>query len=270
MSNSARAAWTDTDCMVAAAMTAELRWAPLRFEGWGHYEQARPLMPNEPVEVIARWPDHGYVLQHRPELGELTQAVQTPVDYHPEVTVLGGIDSHDVIKLRMLAREADPISMAETASGMAKTNRALPEEPPVRTGSSIPAHEEIAVHYEPAGGTWLPPGQLIHERHPEAAYGLAGYWRFRLGPPVGLTPTGLLVFQPLGADGLRVTVEHPTRPPVGVQLDAAQLGIYRYDRLGRWCQTAVVRRVDELTRMAGFTGQLGPEQTPGIRHSVLP
>jgi len=81
---------TAADRAYVEAMRSEVDWAPLYFNGWGHYEQARPMMPGETIEVLARWPDNGYTLQYRPLLGELTEARQYPIDSFPTVTVLGG------------------------------------------------------------------------------------------------------------------------------------------------------------------------------------
>lgn len=68
------AGWSDRERAYAEAIVAELDWAPLHFDGWAYYEQARPVLPGETIEVIGRWPDHGYTLQYRPMLGELVKA----------------------------------------------------------------------------------------------------------------------------------------------------------------------------------------------------
>lgn len=104
----------------------------------------------------------------------------------------------------------------------------------------------MPVHYIPAGGRRLEQGRLIHEEHPSAAYAVAGHWGLRLGPPVGLTPTGLLVFQPVGTNDLRITIEHPVSPPVGPGITEARVGLFRYEGIGGWRQTATVRHPDEL------------------------
>lgn len=79
-------------------------------------------------------------------------------------------------------------------------------------------HEAIQLEYESADGQWLEAGRLTHRDHSSVAYTTAGHWGIRAGPPVGSTPTGLLVFQPLGTDGFRLTVEHPISQQVGHKL----------------------------------------------------
>lgn len=228
------------------AMRAEVDWAPLHFDGWGHYEQARPTMPGETIEVIARWPDQGYTLQYRPPLGELTEARQYPIDPFPTVTVLGRIDERDLARLHSHAAAGDDRALARSARDLAMADRTIPTESPVRTGSSIPAHAEVPVHYEPLAGHRVDPGRLIAEDHPSAAYAVAGHLNLRLGEPVGVTPTGLLVFQPVGMDSLRLTIEHPVSEPVGPYLGDARVGLYRNMGLGGWYQTATIRDVAEL------------------------
>lgn len=243
------AGWSDRERAYADAMVAELDWAPLHFDGWGHYEQARPVLPGETIEVIGRWPDQGYTLQYRPMLGELVAAKQYPIDPFPEVTVHGLIDEGELPQLRSLASQGRLDELSESAIRLAQATRTIPTEPPVPTGSNIPAHAEIPVHYLPADGRWLEADQLIHYDHPSAAYGIAGHWRLRLGAPVGLTPTGLLVFQPPGTDRLRVTIEHPISQPIGLRLDEARAGLYRYEGLGGWRQTATITEPEELLRI---------------------
>jgi len=239
----------DRESAYAEAMRAEVNWAPLHFDGWGHYERARPALPDETIEVIGRWPDQGYTLQYRPRLGELTQASQTPIDPLPEVTVLGRIDEKDLPDLRPLAERGKVDQLSRAAGQMAKTDRTIPTESPMPTGSIIPAHAEIPVHYVPAAGRWLEGGRLIHDDHPSAAFAIAGHWKVRLGAPVGLTPTGLLVFQPHGMDDFRLTIDHPVRQPVSQRITEAQVGIYRHDGLGGWHQTAMVAQPEELQRL---------------------
>lgn len=243
------------------AMRAEVDWAPLHFDGWAHYEQARPALPGETIEVIGRWPDQGYTLQYRPFLGELTEARQFPIDPFAEVTVLGRIDESDLPKLRTLAADGLVDQVSEAATRAAKTNRTIATEPSVPTGSIIPVHAEVPVHYEPTAGRWLDEGRLIHDEHPSAAYAIAGNWRLRLGRPVGLTPTGFLVFQPLGMDDSRITIEHPVSQPVRPGITEARVGIYRHDGLGGWHQTATVLDVNELRR-------LGVSSTRSMSHQV--
>lgn len=266
MAESVPTGWRDRERAYAEAMRAEIDWAPLHFDGWSHYEQARPALPGESIEVIGRWPDQGYSLQYRPLLGELAEAWQTPIDPLPQITVLGRIDESDLPELRSLASQNLADHLSETAARMAKTNRTIPDEPPVPTGSSIPAHSEIPVHYLPSGGRWLEAGRLIHADHPSAAYAVAGYWNLRLGPPVGHSPTGLLVFQPFGMGDSRVTIDHPVSQPVGPRITEARAGIYRYEGLGGWRQTATVIDPDELRRLT-------PTTSPGLefrtRHTRL-
>jgi hypothetical protein len=265
MAESAPTGSSDWERAYAEAMRAEIDWAPLHFDGWAHFEQARPALRDERIEVIGRWPDQGYTLQYRPLLGELTEAWQTPIDPLPAVTALGRVDEQDLAELRSIAAQGQADQLSQAAARVAKTNRAIPSEPPVPTGSIIPAHAEIPVHYIPIAGRWLQAGQLIHEDHPSAAYAVAGHWKLRLGPPVGLAPTGLLVFQPLGMDDLRMTIEHPVSQPVGFRLTEAQVGIYRHVGLGGWHQTATVSVADELQRLVRVGTQ--PSLETGIDHT---
>ena len=268
MAELAPTGWTEWERAYADAMRAEIDWAPFHFDGWAHYEQARPVLPDETIEVVGRWPDHGYTLQYRPLLGELAQAWQTPIDPFPEVTVLGRIEEGDLPELRALADEGLVDKLPEVAVRTAKTDRTIPIEAPVRTGSIIPAYAEIPVHYLPAEGRWLEAGRLIHEDHPSAAYAVAGSWRLRLGPPVGITPTGLLVFQPLETDGLRITMEHPVSQPVGPRITEARVGLYRYDGLGGWHQTTTVLDVSELQQLARSLGSLMEQRVPTARLAI--
>lgn len=261
MTDPVLAGWSDRERAYADAMVAELDWAPFHFDGWGQYEQARPVLPGETIEVIGRWPDQGYILHYRPMLGELVAAKQFPIDPLPEVTVLGRIDDSGLAELRSLASQGRLSELSQLASRLAQASRTIPTEPPVRTGSIIPAHEEIPVHYVPAEGRWLEARRLIHEDHPSAAYAVAGHWSLRLGRPVGLTPTGLLVFQPFGTNDYRITIERPVNQPIGPRITDARVGIYRHDGLGGWDQTATVLDVKELQ-------QLGVSPTRSISHAV--
>lgn len=260
--------WSDGERAYAEAMTAELDWAPLQFDGWAPYEQARPLLPGETIEVMGRWPEQGYTLQYRPLLGELVAARQFPIDRLPEVTVLGRIDKSDLPDLRCLASRGLVDQLSDMATRLAKSDRTIPTEPPVATGSIIPAHAEIPVHYLPADGRWLEAGRLIHEGHPSAAYAIAGQWGIRLGAPVGLTPTGLLVFQPLGIEGLRLSIEHPINQPVGPKVTEARAGIFRYDGLGGWYQTATVHRMEELEPIVSSLSRAMESEPPRIRFAI--
>lgn len=260
--------WSDWERAHADAMRVEVDWAPLHFDGWAHYEQARPLLPGETIEVIGLWPDKGYTLQYRPHLRELVEAWQAPIDPFPEVTVLGRIDESDLPEVRRLAMRDQVDELSGSAARIARATRTMVSEPPLSTGSTIPAHAEIPVHYLPAGGLWLEPGRLIHEDHPSAAYAIAGHWGLRLGAPVGLTPTGLLVFQPLGMDGVRLTVEHPVSQPVGPKLTEARAGIYRYDGLGGWYQTATVLDANELQRLGTSLSSPMRYQSPTMRMAI--
>ena len=262
------AGWSDRAREYAMAMVAELDWAPLHFDGWTHYEQARPLLSGETIEVIGHWPDQGYTLQHRPTLGELVAARQYPIDPFPAVIVHGLIDESELPELRSLASLGRLDELSESASRLAQATRTIPTEPPVPTGSNIPANAEIPVHYLPADGLWLESGRLVHEDHPSAAYAIAGYWGLRLGAPVGLTPTGLLVFQPLNMDGLRLTIEHPFDQPVGPRLTEARAGIYRYDGLGGWHQTATVHRMEELEPIVSSLARAVEGELPTIRFAI--
>lgn len=255
------------DRLYVEAMRAEVDWAPLHFDGWGHYEQARPAMPGETIEVIARWPDEGYTLQYRPMLGELTEARQYPIEPFPTVTVLGSVEEQDIPELRALAAADDAGRLAVRSAHVAVMDRTIPTEPPVRTGSSIPAHAEIPVHYSPTMGGPLKSGCLIHNDHPSVAYAVGGHWNLRLGRPVGLTPTGLLVFQPIGMGDVRLTIEHPVKEPVGPYITDARVGIYRHDGLGGWHQTAAVTEPDELQRLA--RGLMVPMSRAESRHSLF-
>lgn len=240
---------TPADFAYVEAMRAEVDWAPLHFDGWGLYEQARPITPGETIGVIARWPEKGYTLQYRPLLGELTEARQYPIDRFPTITVLGRIDEGGLARLRSHATAGDDRALADYASDVAVVDRTIPVEPSVRTGSSIPDHAEIPVHYEPLAGCRVNTGRLIDEDHPSAAYAVAGHLNLRLGEPVGITPTGLLVFQPVGMASLRLTIEHPVGEPVGPYLGDVRLGIYRNMGLGSWYQTATVGDAAELHRL---------------------
>src|SRR5690606_11549185 len=131
------------------------------FNGWTHYEQARPTMPDETIEVIARWPDRGYTLQYRPMIRELTEARQYPIDQFPTVTVLGRVDEGGLAALRAHAVPGDDRALADFARDVAVADRTIPTEPPVQTGSSIPDQAEIPVHYEPLARERVGSGQLI-------------------------------------------------------------------------------------------------------------
>ncbi len=262
------AGWSDRERAYADAMVAELDWAPLHFDGWAHYEQARPVLPGETIEVVGRWPDEGYTLQYRPMLGELVAARQFPIDRFPEVTVLGRIDKSDLPELQPLASRGLVGQLSAVATRLAKSDRTIPTEPPVATGSIIPAHAEIPVHYLPADGRWLEAGRLIHEDHLSAAYAIAGQWGLRFGAPVGLTPTGLLVFQPFGTDGLRMTVEHPISQPIGPNLTEARAGAYRYDGLGGWHHTATMHGAEEIVRLGNSLSRSIEGEAPAIRFAI--
>ncbi|HLF43030.1 MAG TPA: hypothetical protein VJA46_05820 [Acidimicrobiia bacterium] len=251
-------------------MPCEPSWtgAPLHFDGWGHYEQARPALSGETIEVVGRWPDQGYTLQYRPALGELVEARQFPIDPFPEVTVLGRIEESGLAELQSLESHGLVDELSDSASRIARPTRTIATEPPVPTGSIIPAHAEIPIYYLPTGGRWLEPGRLIHEDHPSAAYAIAGHWRLRLGAPIGLTPTGLLVFQPPAMDQLRLTIEHPVSQPVGPKLTEGRAGIYRYDGLCGWHQTATVRRLEELQQLIGSLTPSMQDQVDTIRLAI--
>lgn len=170
--------------------------------------------------------------------------------------------------MRSLASQRRLDELSESASRLAQATRTVPAEPPVLTGSIIPAHAEIPVHYQPADGRWLEPGSVIHEDNPSVAYAVAGHWGLRLGAPVGLTPTGLLVFQPLGMDGVRLTIEHPISRPVGALITEARAGLYRYDGLGCWYQAATLYDVNELQRLNASLASSIPQQVPTVRFAV--
>lgn len=70
-----------------------------------------------------------------------------------------------------------------------------------------------------------------------------------IGAPVGITSTGLPVFEPHEMGGLRLTVENPMKPPVRHHLAAGRAGVYRHDGFGQWSQTATLA-VEELRRLA--------------------
>lgn len=59
-----------------------------------------------------------------------------------------------------------------------------------------------------------------------------------MSAPVGLTPTGRLVFHPLGfhtgerMTDIRLTIEHPTTGSAWSGLHDARASIYRYDGAG--------------------------------------
>ena len=221
------------------AMRAEVDWAPFCFDGWGHYEQARPTMPGETIEVIARWPDKGYTLQYRPLLGELTEARQYPIDPFPTITVLGRIDEAGLAQLRSSATTGDDRVLAQCAMDVAAADRTIPTEPPVRTGSSIPDHAEIPAHYQSAEGGSYELGREAHDQ-PAIAYAEAGRLGLRLGAPVGSTPSGLLVFEPVGSKDRRITLEHAS-----TGLGAVRIGVYQYDGLGLWRQAATIHSAEE-------------------------
>lgn len=248
--------WTDWQQRMAAAMRAELDWAPMRFGGWEAYEQARPLLPGETYETVARWPDQEYVMVHRPQLGELVEAWQSPIDTMPLVTVTGAVTQADADYLRAIAVDDSPPELHAEAALLVQRTRTIPVEPPIRTGRTLPPDEEMEVHYEP-----MPPRHSLewddeaHQDHVVVAYGIAGEWHLRLGPPVGITRHGHLVFEPVGFNdglqlpGVRVTVEHGpidiAVPPYG----EAQIGIYRHLGLGTWKQTALITDPAELAAL---------------------
>jgi pilus assembly protein CpaF len=53
---------------------------------------------------------------------------------------------------------------------------------------------------------------------------VVGYWGLRLGAPVGVILTGLLVFQPIGMDDLYITIEHPVSGSVSPGGREARVG----------------------------------------------
>lgn len=88
----------------------------------------------------------------------------------------------------------------------------------------------------------------IAEAHSSAAYGGAAHLGLRLGRPVGVTPNGMLVFQPVGME-LRITIEYPALGHTSLQSVPVRVGIYRYQGLGCWYQTATVYEPSELHRL---------------------
>ncbi|MGF1618597.1 MAG: hypothetical protein ACFCU2_12455, partial [Acidimicrobiia bacterium] len=99
-------------------------------------------------------------------------------------------------------------------------------------------------------------------------YAIAGQWGLRFGAPVGLTPTGLLVFQPFGTDGLRMTVEHPISQPIGPNLTEARAGAYRYDGLGGWHHTATMHGAEEIVRLGNSLSRSIEGEAPAIRFAI--
>lgn len=198
----------------------------------------------------------------------------------PLVTVYGRIRPELADTLRVLAARAGPDQAAAAAARYPTPSRRITEEPPVPTGSLAPGHAAEPVHYLPAEPVpyvpaepvpYIPAGRLVADDHPSAVYAVAGHWGLRLGPPVALTPTGLLVFQPLALAGNRITVEHPATHPVTPHLPSARLGVYRYQGLGTWEQVATLHTPDELTRTDSINLQSpAPSPRPGLGQSTAP
>lgn len=138
-------AWQDT---MIEAMRAELDWAPMTFPSWTAYEHARPLLPGETYEIIGHFPQHGYILQYRRLLGELTQSNRLPIDQRPEVTVRGSVKAAHLAQLRRLDQRDDPQRMKDYIDRIVQPTYTLPTPQTIRTGSPIPEHSHLYPEYE--------------------------------------------------------------------------------------------------------------------------
>ncbi len=113
--------------------------------------------------------------------------------------------------------------------------------------SGLPGQADTVVgYYRPDLGV-----QAICSTQAASAYTKAGEWGLRLGPPVGLTDKGELVFEPSGfsdgehLSGLPATIgDKPNSPDVG------RLDVYRPDGRGHWQHTATITAPEEMKNLS--------------------
>lgn len=248
-------AWQDT---MIEAMRAELDWAPMTFPSWTAYEHARPLLPGETYEIIGHFPQHGYILQYRRLLGELTQSNRLPIDQRPEVTVRGSVKAAHLAQLRRLDQRDDPQRMKDYIDRIVQPTYTLPTPQTIRTGSPIPEHSHLYPEYEinptePSFEVGTLPEQAA------SAYRTAGDWRLRISTPVGTTATGELVFEPPGFNnGERIEeISLVFRPSATLAQTSSHAVLLRPEGLGRWRQTATLTDPRELPRAAPDEAPIG-------------
>lgn len=252
--------WHDT---MIEAMRAELDWAPMTFPSWAAYERARPLVSGETCEIIGHFPQHGYILQYRPLLGELTESNRMPIDQQPEVAVRGSVKAAHLAQLRRLDQRDDPHRIKDYIDHIVQPTYTLPTREPIRTGSPIPEHSHLYPEYEinptePESDVGTLPEQAA------SAYRTAGDWRLRISTPVDATPTGELVFEPLGFNnGERIEETLLVFRTRATQAQTSPEAILlRPEGLGRWRQTATLTDPRELPRAA-------PDEAPIGRPAML-
>lgn len=234
-------AWSDWHHVMADAMRAELEWTPMHFDSWREYERARPLLPGETYEIITANTEDGYVLQYRPTLGELTESRQYPIDQRPHAKVLGAVPGDAVSELRQITNNSDTHSLHRRIETMLLPSLSQQAHP---FGSHLGEQRVWYVNSPPAPN----PIQPIHEQT-VTAYQVAGWWKLRLGPPVGQDSLGRLIFEPPGfndgteLEDLRLSViAQPT-------IERSEAVIYRSDGNDVWRNVGTLTdRLSELTR----------------------
>lgn len=238
------------------AMRAELDWAPMRFESWSAYERARPLLPGEQFEIVGHFPDHGYVLQYRSLLGELTQSLRYPIDQQPDVTVRGSVGAFHLAHLRRLDRQSDPQPMIDYIAQIMQPTYTLPATAQVARPSVIPSEPETASRYEVEPAQ---PGISVPSLADQTAlaFRVAGGWRLRLSAPVDVTSRGEVVFEPIGFNNGDTVASARLifRRPAPSQ--PAEVALLRPEGLGRWKHTATLIHPDELRGVARDAAQRG-------------
>jgi hypothetical protein len=211
---------------MAGAMRAELDWAPMHFDSWREYERASPLLPGETYEIITANPDEGYVLQYRPILGELSESRHYPIDQRPHVKVLGAIPGDAIPELRQITDNSRTHVLHRCLAAIISPARSQQEHP---YGWAFGEQQDWYVNTPPARNPIEPIDEQV-----VTAYQVAGWWKLRLGPPVGQDSLGRLIFEPPGfndgtsLDNLRLSV---TAQPA---VERSEAVIYRPDGTDAW------------------------------------
>lgn len=224
---------------MADAMRTELDWAPMHFDSWREYERARPLLPGEIHQIITANPDDGYVLQYRPTLGELTESRQYPIDPRPHIKVLGAIPDQAIPELRQITNDSTIHVLQRRLAALLSPRRAEQEHP---FGWQPPDRQDWYANTPPAANPIAPiPHQTV------TAYQVAGWWKLRLGPPVGQDSLGRLIFEPpgfndgTGLDNLRLSL---TAQPT---IETSEAIIYRPDGTDTWRNVGTL--TDQLSEL---------------------